>query len=165
MKKELIFQKIIDIKYKWCYVSILLFFIIFNQENSMSESKIENFKFENYKTEEQAQKDLLELHPIGSDVELLISILKNAEFEESRPIISRDDINENNKFYGYFNKKIKVNQLEYKSVKVSDMAKISYLYQKNTGIAFLNTKVWKVGFWTNENNKLVDLVIIRYGGL
>ena len=135
------------------------------EANAMSGSKIGNFKFENYKTEEQAQKDLLELHPIGSDAELLIATLKNAGFEESRPIISRDNINENNKFYGYFNKKIKVSQSEYKSVKVSNMAKISYLYQKNTGIAFLNTKVWKVGFWTNENNKLVDLVIVRYGGL
>ncbi len=60
MKKELMFQKIIDIKYKWCYVSILLFFIIFNQENSMSESKIENFKFENYKTADRAFEEYRE---------------------------------------------------------------------------------------------------------
>ncbi|MBT4878655.1 MAG: hypothetical protein HON42_02425 [Alphaproteobacteria bacterium] len=134
------------------------------EANAMSGSKIENFKFKDYKTEDAAKEALLEIHPIGSNADLLIETLRKSGADETKTIF-RDKIKQDDRWKGYFNKTIRISQTEYKSTKVSSLAIKAHFYQKSTGIIF-NTKLWKVSFWSDKNNNITDLAIIRdYTGL
>tara|TARA_Y100000389_G_C17444416_1_gene510681 strand:+ start:430 stop:834 length:405 start_codon:yes stop_codon:yes gene_type:complete len=48
------------------------------EANAMSGSEIKNFKFEDYKTEKAAKEALLEIHPIGSNFNGLITTLEQS---------------------------------------------------------------------------------------
>jgi hypothetical protein len=48
-----------------------------NIKNTKQEITKENFSFKNYKNEEDAQKDLLKLFPIGSNISELVGFLEN----------------------------------------------------------------------------------------
>lgn len=148
-------------------ILIALTFImgIFTFQQSVAESiKEKKFKFQNYKNTEMAMQDILESHPIGSDVNLLIGNLKKSGAKEDKTILRRE-IKKSDEWKGYFNKTIRISQSEYKSVEVSNLATRAYFYQKSTGIIF-NTKLWKISFWSDKDNKITDLTVIRdYTGL
>lgn len=60
----------------WNALLILLFIIMAPQGAYAMSDKPSQFRFENYKTGEEAQAALLELHPIGSDAKALIERLR-----------------------------------------------------------------------------------------
>ncbi len=69
-----------------------------NKENNKQEITKENFSFKNYKNEEDAQKDLLKLFPVGSDIESLVKFLEKSGFKGSKARyykIAKDDLKKN----------------------------------------------------------------------
>lgn len=152
------------LRFKKFILVALLSITTFFEANAMSGNKIGKFKFQDYKSAESASEAILEIHPIGSNADLLIETLRKSGAEETKTIF-RDKIKQDDRWKGYFNKKVRISQTEYKSTKVSSLAIKAHFYQKSTGIIF-NTKLWKVSFWSDKNNNITDLVIIRdYTGL
>ncbi|OFW80267.1 MAG: hypothetical protein A3D15_04325 [Alphaproteobacteria bacterium RIFCSPHIGHO2_02_FULL_40_34] len=74
-------------------LTISILALTMNTTNNNAEAKMFNkfkkgFYFEKYKTAEEAKAALLELHPIGSDVEGLVETLEGAGAETYEPVIT-----------------------------------------------------------------------------
>ena len=125
-----------------------------NSEANMFNKFKKGFYFEKYKTAEEAKAVLLELHPIGSNVDGLVKRLEgaNGKFIDS---INRKDLSSN-----------PVREKEYFSENISKKASIKYRYEYETGVWLLNPITWFVGIYCDDNNVIADLHLSRsYMGL
>ena len=91
-------------------ISILPLITISTPANANMFNKLrKGFYFEKYKTADEAKAALLEVHPVGSDIDGLVETLKNAG---ARCFITDGKMNEiptgKNSFIASFNKKEKI---------------------------------------------------------
>jgi len=111
------------------------------------------FYFEKYKTAEEAKSDLLELHPIGSDVEGLIRTLEGADAKFINSINRKDLLSDPVKEREYF-------------YEVSKSASIRHRYEYKFGIPLVNPMKWFILIYCDENNFITDIYLNRsYMGL
>ncbi len=140
-------------------IKITILLTSFLVTNKNSEAKMFNkfkkgFYFEKYKTAEEAKAVLLELHPIGSDVDGLLKRLEgaNGKFIDS---INRKDLSSD-----------PVREREYFSENISKTASKIYEYHYETGVWLINPITWFVLIYCDSNNIITDLHLSRsYMGL
>lgn len=118
-----------------------------NAEAKMFNKFKKGFYFEKYETEEEAKSALLELHPIGSDVEGLIRTLNVGGAE-----ISKEDLN------SYYNYKQFGKREDWWKNSMKDIYKIKYS-KASPFFVILNWIEWDGTIQTDQDGKIVDLGI------
>jgi hypothetical protein len=143
--------------FSFLLISILSLTIITN--NNKAEAKMFNkfkkgFYFEKYKTAEEAKAALLELHPIGSDVEGLIKTLERAGVHLDIKINRKDLLSDPIREREYFSEEVK-------------SASSLYVYDYSIGaiwtiIFLINPIKFSVFTYCNDKNKVIRIHVSRY---
>lgn len=120
-----------------------------NAEANMFNKFKKGFYFEKYKTAEEAKAALLELHPIGSDVEGLVKTLNNGGAE-----ISEEDLN------SYYNYRQFGKREEWWKNDMKNIYKIKY-DKASSFFVVLNWIEWTGTIQSDQNGKILDLGIHR----
>ena len=128
----------------------------------------EGFYFEKYKTAEEARAALLELHPIGSDIEGLVGTLEGAGAKHIKTFTREDE--KNNPHAGYFTKTLPSQdplpkKTIFSKVRIDNSASLVRDFELNVGI-IINPLLWKAYVWTDNDDKIIDFIILKeYVGL
>jgi len=124
-----------------------------NAEANMLNKFKKGFYFEKYKTAEEAKAALLELHPIGSDVDGLVRTLEGADAKFINSINRKDLLSDPVKEREYFHE-------------VSNSASLMREYQYKFGIPLVNPMMWFILIYCDDNNHITNLHLSRsYMGL
>ena len=131
---------------KTLILSLLLFLGTVTTSNANMLNKFKKgFYFEKYKTPEEAKSVLLELHPIGSDVNPLIKTLERARARLSFFKKRKD-------FLSNF-----AREREYFYEGVSNLAVITYGYDYEVGLPIINSQLWRVIIFCDKERLITNI--------
>lgn len=134
-----------------------------NAEANMFNKFKKGFYFEKYSTAEEAKAALLELHPIGSDVDALVRTLEGAEMSIIETVTKEDAIKDKSKekyFFKIVDHLIEPNHYKSDYVKVPNSTNAVSIYEYNAGV--INPLLWKIWIWYDKNNKVTELDIVKH---